>query len=217
MNLAVLDKQLPLKAYPEAELNTIVLTALTPFISGLLSLTDETSAKRLEIALPAIKDLCWSMSLLDVKQMFEMYADNKLSIKPISNYFDRILLGKIVEAYKQQKSNRKPVYKDYTSQDEKDFIMTEAVDRIGKDYKQHGKITETCFHVYDHLFELDKLPTGGDYKTKKFNEACLIFAKGEFEDESEYQKIINTFNKQQKNEVKNIAKRLVLEDYYKQQ
>jgi len=215
MNLAVLDKQLPLKAYDPEKLNTIVLTALTPFISGLLSLTDETSAKRLELALPAIKDLCWGMSFKEITKMFEMYADNKLSIKPMSNYFDRILLGKIVEAYKQQKPTQKPVY-NYMSQDEKDFIMSEAVDRIAKDYKQHGKITESCFHVYDHLFSQGKLPKGGSYKVKKFSEACLIYAKGEFKDENEYQKIISTFNKQDRNEVKNIAKRLVLEDYYKQ-
>jgi hypothetical protein len=64
---------------------------------------DETSAKRLYLSIEAIKAACWSMGFAEIKKMFEMYADSKLSIKPIPNYFDRILLGKILDAYKEQK------------------------------------------------------------------------------------------------------------------
>lgn len=115
MELAVLNKNIPLKAYPEQDLNRIILTVLMPFISGLLSLTDETSANRLKIALPAIKEQCHSMGFSEIKKMFEMYADGKLSVKPIPNYFDRILLGQIFKAYKSE-SRTKP-----KKTDEKEF------------------------------------------------------------------------------------------------
>lgn len=114
-NLAKIESTIPIKAIPEQELNMIILTQFTVWVANLLSLTDETSANRLETALPAIKEHCWSMGFVEIKKMFEMYADNKLSISPIPNYFDRILLGKIVDAYKSQK--QKPVKEINTIQD----------------------------------------------------------------------------------------------------
>lgn len=114
-NLAKIESTIPIKAIPEQELNMIILTQFTVWVANLLSLTDETSANRLEIALPAIKEHCWSMGFVEIKKMFEMYADNKLSISPIPNYFDRILLGKIVDDYKSQK--QKPVKEINTIQD----------------------------------------------------------------------------------------------------
>lgn len=114
-NLAKIESTIPIKAIPEQELNMIILTQFTVWVANLLSLTDETSANRLETALPAIKEHCWSMGFVEIKKMFEMYADNKLSISPIPNYFDRILLGKIVDDYKSQK--QKPVKEINTIQD----------------------------------------------------------------------------------------------------
>lgn len=114
-NLAKIESTIPIKAIPEQELNMIILTQFTVWVANLLSLTDETSANRLETALPAIKEHCWSMGFVEIKKIFEMYADNKLSISPIPNYFDRILLGKIVDAYKSQK--QKPVKEINTIQD----------------------------------------------------------------------------------------------------
>ena len=100
-----LNDKLPLKAYPKDGqlLNSIIINVFVEWLSGLLTLSSQTSAERLEIALPAIKEHCGSMGFDEIKKMFEMYADSKLSIKPIPNYFDRILFGKIVAAYKEQK------------------------------------------------------------------------------------------------------------------
>lgn len=105
--LAILDRQIPIKSIPESELNTIIITTFLTWICDLLSLTDEVSAKRIEIALPSIKNHCWSMGFSEIKKMFELYADGNLSVKPIPNYFDRILLGKIVSSYKEQKGTIK--------------------------------------------------------------------------------------------------------------
>ena len=107
MDLVKLDKQLPLRAYPEKELNKVLLMNFLPFLTRLLSLTDEVSANRLEMALPAIKEQCIGMGFKEIKKMFEMYVDSKLSLKPIPNYFDRILLGKIVSNYKSLNKPKK--------------------------------------------------------------------------------------------------------------
>lgn len=158
MDLAKLDNQLPIKAIPEAEFNRILLMYFTPWLCGLLSLTDEVSANRLEVALPAIKEHCWSMGFSEIKKMFEMYADNKLSVKPMPNYFDRILLGKIVESYKQQKPKPKQIKQPELTQEEKDIIVYMGVINCFDAYKQDKKIDVGKGYVYDFFYELGKLP-----------------------------------------------------------
>ena len=49
------------------------------------------------------------MSFKEIKIMFEMYAHSKMDIKPIPNYFDIILLGKIVSEYKSINKPKKDV------------------------------------------------------------------------------------------------------------
>jgi len=135
--LTKLDNKIPIKSIPEQELNRIIIMEFTEWIADLLSLTDEISAKRLEIALPAIKEHCWSMGFDEIKKMFEMYVDNKLALKPIPNYFDRILLGKILIAYKQQKKmNRIDENKEKRIQDDLDTIT--CFDSFVQDNKIHN-------------------------------------------------------------------------------
>lgn len=211
-----LNKVMPLKGIPEEKLNTIILMELMPYLSNLLSLTDETSAKRLETALPAIKVHCWSMGFAEIVKMHHKYVDNKLSIKAIPNYYDRILLGKIVESYKQQKPIKKQIFKQMTPE-EKEFKMIEATDRVKKEFKQHGRIIEMCHHVYDYLFELGKLPKDKAYKDAIFTKA-LELRKSELIQQRavngrEIRDLIKNIKKGKA--VINIAKRLVLEDYFK--
>ena len=211
--VAILEKRLPLRNYPEKEVDNLLSTVFKFWLAKLLSIKSDNEDK-LDNALPAIKKHFWSLGINEVKKAFEMYSDGELSIKPVPNYFDRILVGQIFKEYKAQKQKPVKRYDNYISQEEKDFIMMEAVDRIEKDFKQNGKITETCFHVYAFLFEQGKLSKDLDYNNKKFKEAVIIHSNTPIEDETEYQKIISNFERKEKNEVKNIARRLVLEDYY---
>lgn len=159
MDLVKLNSQVPIKAIPQEEFNHVLLMIFTPWLCGLLSLTDEVSANRLEVALPAIKEHCWSMGFVEIKKMFEMYADNKLSVKPLPNYFDRILLGKIVEAYKQQKPRPKVIMeKPELTQEEKDIIVYMGVLNCFEAYRQDKVIEQGRGYVYDFFFELGKLP-----------------------------------------------------------
>lgn len=220
MDLVKLEKTLPLRAYPDQDLNRILLMDLMPCISGLLSLTDEVSAKRLEIALPAVKEQCIGMGLAEIKKMFEMYVDSKLNLKPIPNYFDRILLGKIVSNYKSLNKPKKIEQVDI-SEEEKEFIMAEAIDRLKKEVKINKRITSICVHVYDHLDSKGLLPTEKEYKLEIYERAKLI-AKSEaaskathsLEDHRNIKATIEKLDLPKNASVINIAKRLVLEDYF---
>lgn len=172
MELAKLDNQLPIKAYPEAELNRIILTQFTVWVSNLLSLTDETSMNRLEVALPSIKEHCWSMGFAEIKKMLEMYADSKLSIKPVPNYFDRILFGKIVEAYKEQKVVPKKVIKETISETEKRSLVVSGMKKCLDEYERSSTILDGYILFMYDIFLDDKLisPTKED-KIKFYQDA----------------------------------------------
>lgn len=144
MELIVKYNNIPIKAIPEESLNKILIVDFSPWLADLLSLTDEISSNRLEIALPAIKEHAWSMGFDEIKKMFEMYADNKLSITPIPNYFDRILLGKIVEAYKSQKQKTPKEINTLKDMEETNKL------HLFKFFKQYF-LLETINDCYVHL------------------------------------------------------------------
>ncbi len=191
------------------------LVFLGVFLERLLSLQGEVSKQRMKVMLPMMKDSAWSLSLSQVRQAFTMYVQGKLPLEPKTNFLDIILFNKVVSLYRQQMKQPK-TQEHYTSPEEIEFIMTEAVDRIHKDYKQNGRITEMCHHVYDHLFEQGKLPKEKEYKDKTFIRAIVIHAEEPIEDDTMFKKICSNITTTEKNEVVNIAKRLVLEDYFKQ-
>ena len=222
MELVKLESTMPLRAYIQEDLNRILLITFLPWLASLLSLTDETSAERLEIALPAIKEQCIGMGFADIKKMFEMYVDSKLNLKPIPNYFDRILLGKIVDSYKALNAVKpKKIEEVSISEQEKEFIMAEAVDRVQKEVKQNGFISGNCSHIYDYLDKQKKLPTDADYKNKIYEQAKSL-ARGEaatkatysLDDHKNLNKVIESIEKKGNSNVINISKRLVLESYF---
>ncbi len=177
MQLAKIERSVPIKAIPEKDLNTIIITEFTVWIANLLSLTDETSAQRLETALPAVKEHCWSMGFDEIKKMFEMYADGKLSVKPLPNYFDRILFGKIVEAYKQQKPMKKESIrtKQFTD-DQKELMITQGVVSCFDHYVQDKYIPNGYQWVHDHLDELN-LMEFKDQEKKNMWDRALVNAR----------------------------------------
>ena len=222
MNLPALQKTLPLRAYHEESLNKVILMDLLPFLTRLLSLTDEVSAERLEIALPAIKTQCIGMGFAEIKKMFEMYVDSRLSLKPIPNYFDRILLGKIITEYKSQtKKTIKPIENEM-SEEEKEMIMIEAVDSLKKEVQQNGFIASRCSHIYDYLDQKGKLPKDKESKMLVWEKAKTI-AKREamekatqsYEEHTKLKSVLDKIDTQKGNgTVIAISKRLVLEDYF---
>ena len=215
--LTILTNPLPLKAYPDQEkLNSLIITGLVPFISGLLSLTDETSAKRLEMALPAIKEHCWSMGFAEIKKMFEMYADGKLSIQPMPNYFDRILFGKIVQSYKDIKPVKKQVVQEKEmSQQEKDKIVFLGAVNCFDSFVQDGYIINGYVWVYDHLDGLKLL----NYTPQEKRDVMPVARERLIEDEktsrTSYQQFMKDLENGRKQQaIINKAKVMLLERYF---
>jgi hypothetical protein len=154
MDLSKLEKKMPLRGYPEQMLNEVLLMHFMPWLCSLLSLTDETSADRLEMALPSIKEQCIGMGFSDIKKMFEMYVDGKFDIEPKTNFFDRILFGKIVAEYRKY-NMRKPKPKQSQIPQISDQEKEEIDDQILKDqevyFKKHGVVNPVQWYAYDIL------------------------------------------------------------------
>ena len=150
--LSVLERTIPLRAIPEKDLNTALIMNFAPWLSKLLSLKDKTSADRLEMALPAIKEQCIGMGFVEIKKMFEMYVDGKFAIEPKTNFFDRILFGKIVAEYRKynMRKPKQPQILEISEQEKK-----EIDDQILKDqeayFKKHGVIDPSQWYAYDIL------------------------------------------------------------------
>lgn len=172
MKVVRLNSNVPLRAIPEAELNRIIVDEFTGWIANLLSLTDEVSGKRLAAALPAVKEHCWSMGFAEIKKMLEMYADNRLSIKPKSNYFDRVLFGQIVEAYKSQKKPSKASYepRELTNK-EKDLLVYSGLVNCYDAWYQDKRISPGYSWVYDHVVELGILTPSKEQKMESMEQA----------------------------------------------
>ena len=223
MKLATLEKTLPLRAYPDEKLNTILLMDFVPYLTRLLSLTDELSTDRLEVALPAIKQQCIGMGFQEIKKMFETYADGNLSLKPIPNYFDRILLGKIVSEYKTKSKKPKIVEEKKITEQEQEFIMIEAVDRLEKEFKQNKEITSACVHVYDYLFAKGQLPRHDEEFRERIHKKAVLVAKSEamslagqdYNFHRQLKDTLENIDSGKSDKVRPIAKRLVLEEYFK--
>lgn len=174
MELTKISPNVPIKAIPDQKLNEAIITHFVPWISGLLSLTGETSTERLEIALPAIKTHAWSMSFQEIKTMFEMYADNKLSITPIPNYFDRILFGKIVEAYKQQLQRKEvKIEAPKMTDEEKQILVYTGIMNCYEHYLSEGDLLSGYSYVYDHFYPMNKFPKHDKEYRSKINELAV--------------------------------------------
>ena len=216
--LAIIKSTIPIKAIPESDLNKSIIM-YSVFVADLLSLTDEVSAKRLEIALPALKNHCWSMGFAEITKMFEMYVDNKLSLKPIPNYFDRILLGKIVTAYRDQKPRKKETIKPIEMTDDaKQKLIIEGVTRCFEQYKQTGEIIAGYLWVYNHFFELGVLPDHTPEFKKEIGKRALAALKREHSQDKNKSNSMKAFlnNIERGGKLANMAKKLILGGYFEE-
>lgn len=151
-NLTIFERQLPLRGYPEKDLNALLDTQFKFWIANLLSLKEDKE-DAYNVSKGAIKDLCVGMSFKEIGTMLEMYTDSKLDLNPIPNYFDRILLGKIVNSYKKLMSQKSKVMieepKRTPEQEKKD--IEEAVIRSKLEFDNTGTVKGVITHIYNYL------------------------------------------------------------------
>jgi hypothetical protein len=149
MELAIFKNPIPIKAIPEKDLNAVLFGSFLDWISAILSLNEDATSK-LEYALPAIKEHCWSMGFPEIKKMIEMYADGKLSVKPIPNHFDRIKFGEVAAAYNE--FNRSKVEKIDVDQEKKQQDILDIITLFDY-FKQYNRIPHNQVWVYTYLEE----------------------------------------------------------------
>lgn len=159
-NLTVLDNKTSLRAIPENKLNEIMAGPFLEWICKLLNIK-ANKMDGLDMALPAIKQHCWSMGFDEVKTMFELYVDCKLDLEPIPNYIDRILIGKIYEAYKQYKKSYGTSINDETKKvdpekykEEQDFLYcVQAFDF----FEQNDNLPDQSVWLYEFLVDVKQI------------------------------------------------------------
>jgi len=145
--LSIINNTIPIKAIPEKDLNVVLFGEFLDWISKTLSL-NESGAEKLEYALPAIKEHCWSMGFPEIKKMIEMYADGKLSVKPIPNHFDRIKFGEVAKAYNQmQQTKPKKFNEDKYKKEMDDIKVIQCFDA----FIQDRTIKTEFFWIYTYL------------------------------------------------------------------
>lgn len=175
MNLVIKYPNLPLRAYEKDQLEKQI-DALQGWLTNLLGLTGVESAKRLVIATEALKEQCIGMGFQEIKKMFEMYADNKLNIEPRTNYFDRILLGKIVKEYRKTKNQIPKKVNLDEEKAEKDILY---IIHIFDYYIEKNKLIDDWEWVYIYLESKGIHKFDKDQKKKKFNHYSKKEIQGE--------------------------------------
>ena len=108
------------------------------------------------------------------------------------------------------------------SDEENEFIMIEAIDRIQKEVLQTNDISMPCTHIYDYLFKLGKLPKHSkEFKLRYLKEAKLrlksVEATKASSDYSIHVKLKITLEKIDKdnhNGIIPMVKKLILIDYF---
>jgi len=223
MDLTVLDNNTHLRLYSEVDLNNILLYKFTPWLSKLLSLTDDISADRLEMALPAIKNACIGMGFNEIRKMFEMYVDGKLSVKPLTNFFDRILLGKIVDSYKTIKKLQKSTVMEVKVPEE-EILRREnnALEKSELFFKKNRYSDSKYFYVFNILWKRNLIKLSEEEQESIKKDAIYILDKEysakKASSREDYKNIQNTISDIQKGvgvKLANKCKQLALEDYYR--
>jgi len=140
--------------------------------------------------------------------------------KYVSTVLDKFVKWKKDKIIQHNLNNKKTMEKEI-SEEEKEFRMAEGIDRVKKEVEINGKITGVCFHVYDHLDKKGLLPTDKAYKLEIYERAKSI-AKAEaaskathsLEEHRNLKATIEKIDLPKNANVINIAKRLVLEDFF---
>tara|TARA_R110000782_G_scaffold269730_2_gene368415 strand:+ start:1255 stop:1980 length:726 start_codon:yes stop_codon:yes gene_type:complete len=224
MNLQVFERKLPLRAYPKKDLNKILITVFVPWLCKLLSLKDEVSADRLEMALPAIRTQCIGMGFDEVKKMFESYVDGHLPLEPRTNFFDRVLLGKIVKEWKilQHKKNPKKVEIMQYSESELFIINNKILHRFLEKYEKERFIDKELFYIYDILDKRKLTNTSLEYKNSIKKDAIFILEKEtnekiatSVEEQRNFKKDILAIKEGNFIGIKNKCKILALEEFFR--
>lgn len=168
-NIVTFEKNLPLKAYQEKDLDAFLATKFKFWIANLLSLKSDKE-QGYDASVGAIKKLFWSVGVSEMKKAFEMYALGELGIEPVSNHIDIILVGKIHRAYKDylRANDNRPKKTEKEIKMEQDIL--DAISHYNY-FLERDKLDENSAWVYTFLNGIGILEDYDDVKIKAFNKA----------------------------------------------
>ena len=173
MELAIKNLSVPMRGYPQKELEDILNTQFRFWLANTFRIKTE-NAGSLQGALEGVKEHCWSMGFAEIKKAFEMYADSKLNLEPVSGFMDRVLVGKIIKSYKASLPTPKVprIEAPEISQDEKNKLLENGVLECYQHFLEYGNIKEGKAWVYGYLVEQGKIND-----TPEFKRECMVKAK----------------------------------------
>ena len=122
----------------------------------------------------------------------------------------------------RKQSELKNQSKQMTDED-KEMIMIEAIDRIKKEVQQNGEIESNVIGVYMYLYSKGVLPVHTEEFKEKYTKLAIPIARGEaaskatysLDDHKKLKERIESITQGKSEVLKNIAKKLILTDYFK--
>jgi hypothetical protein len=237
MELTIIEPKnpnVPFRALPEETLN-MQIAFFCQWLELLLGLkATQENEKRLKFLMTQIKDTAWGLSVIQMKEAFQMYVDGKLSdngkpLEVISGFVDTVHFKKVIRAYKNEKGpkidHRQIALATYSHFKEQGTLM-KGVEKFSKPIKG---VVET----FDYLYEKGLLPKrDGEFEAHYNNKmkvaqaylyAPLFDKRKWFESEGltgvpEHKRLVEEMESIKNQEHKDLLpkfKQLVLEGYFK--
>lgn len=220
IKLTIFNDKLKLRDYKEENLDKILHTSFMFWLANLLALKEDKEQNLIN-SINEIKFHFLGFALSDVKKAFEMYARGQLSINPISNHIDPILVGQISLDWKSLNAKKtKKIMIPEKSEQEIKKLNNQIVLNFLNHYEEHFVVDEERFYVYDILDKMGLMNKDMNYKKSVQKDAVYLL-----EQENLNKKAGSRYEKKEiKNELKiikmglgGIVKRkckiLALEDY----
>ncbi len=227
--LAVLESHTKLRDYTDEERLTISKLLVQDLLND-LGVSKNSDVEHHIRTIKHVSETLGNYTKEEIKKAFQMFISREFNID-VYQQLNSVVVGRVMrefemfkkqnlQEYRRKQSELKNQSKQMTDED-KEMIMIEAIDRIKKEVQQNGYIDSVCTHVYDHLDSKGLLPTDKESKMVVWEKAKLI-AKREamekatqsYEEHTKLKTVLEKIEKGQINVV-SISKRLVLEEYFK--
>ena len=230
--LAILEQNKKLRDYTPEERLTISKKLVVDLL-GDLGVSAKADTNHHIRAIKYIHESCINYAPEEIEKAFALAINGEIRID-LYQQINALVIGKVMrefEFYKKErlKTHRRKMQERQQQQEveqptdqEKENIMIEAVDRLQKEYQQHKRIISACIHVYDHLFKTHKLPKHTDEFRDRIHKKAVIVAQNEYmvsidnyEDHKIVKRALAEIEKGTSDKIIPVAKRIILEEYFK--
>lgn len=161
----------PARTVPPELFNTQVVYFLH-WLELLLGVKDtKENEKRIKFLHSQIQETAWGLSIIQLKEAFQMYVDGKLSynnsfLEPVSGFVDTIQFKKVIQAYKQEKAPK--------------MDLKEITKSVYGHWIEHQNLegANGVELAFDYLYDNGWLPKKGEERIDKAYNRKMEIAKG---------------------------------------